>query len=36
MIVVSDTTPLISLLKINSLNILEKHFWKSSDSAGCI
>ena len=28
MIVVSDTTPLISLLKINSLNILEKLFGK--------
>lgn len=28
MIVVSDTTPLISLLKINRLNLLEKLFGK--------
>ena len=28
MIVVSDTTPIISLLKINRLNLLEKSFGK--------
>lgn len=36
MIVVSDTTPLISLLKINRIDLLEKPVWRCFDSAGSI
>ena len=36
MIVVSDTTPLISLLKINRIEFAGKTVWRCSDSAGSI
>lgn len=36
MIVVSDTTPLISLLKIDRLDLLEKIIWRNLDSTSCI
>ena len=35
MIVISDTTPLISLMKIGRLDLLNLLFWRSSDSNRC-
>ncbi len=36
MIVISDTTPLISLMKAGLLDLLETYFWRSADTNGCV